>query len=143
MLGSKYTTSYNSGSIRKDDAGSEKHSISGGLSDESQLTASPRKHVLNDLQPYVCTHTKCNVPDHLFENRDTWYSHETQQHKVEFFCNTDGHQGYTQLTNFETHMKQEHDTTLDSSSALLDIFSGDLCNLLVASAICVFGKPNI
>ena len=90
---------------------------------------------MDDLQPYVCTHTNCSLPNRLFEDRDTWFRHETQHHRVEFFCNTPGHQVYVQQADFATHMKQEHDTTLTSSSPLLDIFRrplqghGGVCNL--------------
>ncbi|KAN0073177.1 hypothetical protein V8E54_008397 [Elaphomyces granulatus] len=94
-----------------------------------------KEHVLKDLQPYVCTHSDCNIPDHLFENRDAWFSHEIKHHRCEFFCNVAGHQTYTQQNRFEIHLKQDHGIQLNNSSAGIDGFRrpsqsvGGLCNL--------------
>ncbi|KAF2672436.1 hypothetical protein BT63DRAFT_452943 [Microthyrium microscopicum] len=94
-----------------------------------------KKHVLNDIQPYVCTYPDCNLPDHIFEDQDKWYSHELQYHRVEFFCNTAGHQVHMEQTSFEIHLKDDHCIDLQSSPELLQIFRrpsqcpGGICNL--------------
>ena len=38
-------------------------------------TRSWTRHVFNDLQPYVCTHTDCTTPDILFTTRHEWLNH--------------------------------------------------------------------
>lgn len=56
-------------------------------------------------------------------------------HRVEYFCNTAGHQAYAPQKALEIHMKQGHDITLDVSSMPMDIFRrptrspGGICNL--------------
>ncbi|PVH93658.1 hypothetical protein DM02DRAFT_470415, partial [Periconia macrospinosa] len=40
-----------------------------------------RRHVLSDLQPYVCTFLECELSSHFFADRDAWYAHEKQHHR--------------------------------------------------------------
>jgi hypothetical protein len=74
-----------------------------------------RKHVLADLQPYVCTYPDCDLLEHFFENREEWYQHENQQHRVDFFCNVESHQRFTERDNFLEHMELEHSTKFNAA----------------------------
>jgi hypothetical protein len=78
-----------------------------------------RKHVLGDLRPYVCTYPDCDLLEHFFDNREEWYKHETQQHRVKWFCNILGHPQYSERTDFLTHMSRDHDTTFKDSQLTL------------------------
>lgn len=97
--------------------------------------------MFNDLQPYVCTYPSCGLFDHLFENQDAWYQHETLKHRIEWFCNSDGHPHFAEQSDFFLHMRQDHDTTLDMTRSpnLLDVFvrpssaRGGICNLCCSS----------
>ncbi|KAF3175554.1 hypothetical protein EYR41_008921 [Orbilia oligospora] len=68
-----------------------------------------RAHVLQDLQPYVCTYPDCELGDFLFESREQWYQHELAKHRVNWFCNTKGHGHCNNKTDFSAHMAAEHD----------------------------------
>jgi hypothetical protein len=100
-----------------------------------------RKHVLGDLQPYACTYPDCDLLEHAFESRDNWYKHETQHHRVEWFCNFDGHQQYNEQSNFIAHMEKDHQTAFDKGqlSLLRSMFQRPLrnpegnCNLCLRS----------
>ncbi|KAF2464630.1 uncharacterized protein BDR25DRAFT_296597, partial [Lindgomyces ingoldianus] len=72
-----------------------------------------KKHVLEDLQPYICTYEDCDLYDHFFENRDAWFKHEAQHHRAKWFCNTDHHPEYDMETDFIKHMELDHNTTFD------------------------------
>lgn len=37
----------------------------------------PRKHIFNDLQPYVCTEFACDLAGKTFESRSSWIQHES------------------------------------------------------------------
>ncbi|GFF56548.1 putative Pfs, NB-ARC and TPR domain protein [Aspergillus udagawae] len=95
------------------------------------------KHVLEDLQPYVCTYPECELFDQFFKTQDEWYKHEAQRHRVKWFCNTDHHPEYETQSDFLTHLKQHHGTTFDSGqlSLMRNIFQrpsravGGQCNL--------------
>ncbi|KAK8248582.1 hypothetical protein IWZ00DRAFT_508615 [Phyllosticta capitalensis] len=94
-----------------------------------------KKHVLEDLQPYVCTFAECELSEHLFESRNAWFNHETQRHRVEFSCNVAGHEVYRTRAGFIEHLSQVHGTTTQVASTLPELFrrpSKDLttrCNL--------------
>jgi len=83
-----------------------------------------RKHVLDDLRPYVCTYADCNLFDHFFENRDQWYKHEASHHRVKWFCNTVNHPEFEAQSDFLNHMKNHHesDFSLGQRSLLNDMF---------------------
>ena len=83
-----------------------------------------RKHVMSDLKPYVCTYGDCELYDFLFETKKDWYEHEASHHRVVWFCNFDNHQEYHNQADFLTHMKDMHETHLDTArlSSLNDMF---------------------
>lgn len=101
------------------------------------LTDLCRKHVLGDLQPYVCTYPDCQLSDRFFESRAEWYEHEINWHRMDWFCNVDTHRPYAEQTDFLNHMKSDHNTTFDAgrSSLWSSMFrypsrsSGGICNL--------------
>lgn len=41
-----------------------------------------RKHVYEDLEPYVCLATNCTLGLHTFKSRKEWMEHEFQNHRV-------------------------------------------------------------
>lgn len=81
-----------------------------------------RKHVLEDLQPYVCTFPDCELSEHLFENRDAWFKHEMQKHRIEFFCNVEGHKPYEKRAEFLEHLGKDHGTSTEIASTLPELF---------------------
>lgn len=77
-----------------------------------------RKHVLSDLQPYVCTYPDCQLHDHFFENKNDWYRHESHTHRVEWFCNTMSHGPFINVEDFLDHMHAIHSEPLDKAQLL-------------------------
>ncbi|KAF8053829.1 hypothetical protein FPV67DRAFT_1443106 [Lyophyllum atratum] len=45
-----------------------------------------RRHVFEDLRPYVCTFQNCHRANHLFASRHEWYDHEGTFHRREWYC---------------------------------------------------------
>lgn len=45
-----------------------------------------KKHVYNDLRPYLCTFEDCTSPNETYENRNTWFHHEPQNHRRSWAC---------------------------------------------------------
>ena len=70
---------------------------------------------MEDLQPYVCTHQNCDLGDQFFSNRDEWYEHDSQYHRITWFCNTENHPDYDNQRDFINHMRKDHDTMFDES----------------------------
>lgn len=82
------------------------------------------------------------MSEHLFENQKEWYEHETQYHRLDWSCNTDGHPDFPSQSRFIRHMSASHGTHLDQKKliALRALFqrpskkrSGE-CNLCGVSA---------
>jgi hypothetical protein len=77
-----------------------------------------RKHVLSDLQPYICTYPDCELHDHFFENENDWFHHESHTHRVEWFCNTASHHSFVDMQEFLDHMHTVHSEPLDQAQLL-------------------------
>ncbi|KAF8535327.1 hypothetical protein BDD12DRAFT_797171 [Trichophaea hybrida] len=95
-----------------------------------------KKHVLGDLQRYACTYPDCDLLEHFFDSQEEWYKHGTQQHRLERFCNIEGHPQFTEESDFLAHMDSTHNTTFKTGqlSLLLSMFQrpsrslGGTCN---------------
>lgn len=74
-----------------------------------------KRHVLEDLQPYVCTYGDCDLYDSFFEDRDTWFKHESQYHRTRWSCNTDNHPDFDSEEEFKSHMWADHDQKFDEA----------------------------
>ncbi|CAI6238564.1 unnamed protein product [Periconia digitata] len=67
-----------------------------------------KRHVISDLQPYVCTFLECDLASQFFPDRDTWYAHEKQHHRLEYHCNISNHTPFDTEQAFSQHMKSTH-----------------------------------
>jgi hypothetical protein len=41
-----------------------------------------KQHVMDDLEPYLCTFDKCDIPLNLYALRDEWFKHELETHRI-------------------------------------------------------------
>ena len=105
------------------------------MSSHTLAKRSARKHVFEDLKPYVCTFIDCGMTEYFFENREEWFRHETQYHRFNWFCNMDGHPEFESESDFIVHMATYHDMRLDESKlqTLKPIFQKPL---KISSGIC-------
>jgi hypothetical protein len=78
---------------------------------EAALTeACARRHVLNDLEPYVCVFEDCNDAHRLFRDRAAWLSHMQETHTKQWTCTAAGHKlcVFETEQGFEDHMRVDH-----------------------------------
>ena len=77
-----------------------------------------RKHIFQDLKPYVCTFEECDLK--MFADRNTWFSHELQVHRIEWCCPFCSHSPLKSLESFEGHLLDRHaqNITKEQLSAL-------------------------
>ena len=66
----------------------------------------PRKHVLSDLKPYVCTFEDCELK--LFSDRHTWFSHELKDHRKEWNCHFCAHDPFDKPGSYRAHLLTHH-----------------------------------
>lgn len=62
----------------------------------------------------MCTFQRCSKPDLMYASRVEWYQHELEEHRVEWFCNTTGHQAYKLEQDFVDHMELYHASSISS-----------------------------
>ena len=97
------------------------------------------RHVLRDLEPYVCTFNNCGRANDMFESREDWYDHEVQQHRLEYSCNVKTHQQYSDIREFKSHMHEEHNVQIDDNQpqSQLSMFSRPAQHLSGVCPLCM------
>ncbi|KAF2811172.1 uncharacterized protein BDZ99DRAFT_570424 [Mytilinidion resinicola] len=66
-----------------------------------------RTHLLQDLQPYVCTYEDCPIGDQLFRSRREWIEHEAGHRKL-WRCPEHKNSIYKSSSGLEEHLHAEH-----------------------------------
>ncbi|KAK0122810.1 hypothetical protein ONS96_009843 [Cadophora gregata f. sp. sojae] len=68
------------------------------------------RHVLNDLEPYVCVFEDCSDAHRLFWDRAAWLSHMQDTHTRQWTCRAPGHKVIIFETEdgFEDHIRLDH-----------------------------------
>ncbi|KAL8994643.1 MAG: hypothetical protein Q9169_005444 [Polycauliona sp. 2 TL-2023] len=113
-------------------------------SDPDQREKEWKRHLLADLQPYVCTFGNCSKKDSLFERRRDWISHELHSHRTEWYCNTPGHQAYGSKEIFQNHMRDEHKASFDEDQleSLAKMVARPAMELKYPCPLCCSDKPE-
>jgi O-acetyl-ADP-ribose deacetylase (regulator of RNase III) len=71
-------------------------------------------HVLQDLQPYVCTYPECDIPDQLFQRRRHWVEHEAG-HRKAWRCPEHPDAVYKTAAGLRGHLLQRHGDSFPGS----------------------------
>lgn len=66
-----------------------------------------RTHILQDLQPYLCTYTDCESSEQLFRSRREWSDHEAS-HRKAWRCPEHPTAVYRSKSGLEDHLRREH-----------------------------------
>ncbi|KAF1933465.1 uncharacterized protein M421DRAFT_88673 [Didymella exigua CBS 183.55] len=66
-----------------------------------------RTHLLQDLQPYICTYPDCEASEQLFRSRREWHDHEAGHRKV-WRCPEHPLAVYKSPSGLENHLRQQH-----------------------------------
>jgi O-acetyl-ADP-ribose deacetylase (regulator of RNase III) len=66
-----------------------------------------RTHLLQDLQPYLCTYAECEVTGQLFRSRREWSDHEAS-HRKAWRCPEHPHAVYKSRSGLAEHLDREH-----------------------------------
>ncbi|KAI1174913.1 hypothetical protein F4777DRAFT_598900 [Nemania sp. FL0916] len=80
------------------------------------------RHVLLDIQPYVCTFQECPRADTLFSSVNEWKQHEYQVHRREYVCQQCGIR-FDGRSRMLDHLQVHHGTSisLDQMNVILEI----------------------
>ncbi|RDW60544.1 hypothetical protein BP6252_11927 [Coleophoma cylindrospora] len=68
------------------------------------------RHVLNDLEPYICIFENCKDAHRLFRDRASWLTHMRESHTRQWTCTAAGHKlrVFETEQEFEDHMRLDH-----------------------------------
>ncbi|KAL1793659.1 hypothetical protein ACET3X_008641 [Alternaria dauci] len=66
-----------------------------------------KTHLLQDLQPYICTYQDCESSEQLFRSRREWAEHEATHRKL-WRCPEHAAALYSSLSGLENHLRQDH-----------------------------------
>ncbi|KAI4923106.1 uncharacterized protein J4E92_007859 [Alternaria infectoria] len=66
-----------------------------------------KTHLLQDLQPYICTHRDCESSELLFRSRREWAEHEATHRKL-WRCPEHVNALYNTQAGLENHLRQDH-----------------------------------
>ena len=75
-----------------------------------QILTQFRRHILKDIDPYVCLFEACDKPNDCFKTVDDWLNHIQWQHTLIFSCQSAGHESelFNSSADLERHMELEH-----------------------------------
>lgn len=94
-----------------------------------------RKHVIRDLEPYICTHASCTLD--TFSSQNAWFEHELLMHRSRWTCprcpsyfETPG--------RLRTHLEQKHQDSFSDRQISTVVESSKRLSEHVASKECPF-----
>ncbi|EXJ78183.1 hypothetical protein A1O3_09344 [Capronia epimyces CBS 606.96] len=67
-----------------------------------------RAHILQDLQPYICTYDECKDGYHLYSSRTTWLEHERLGHRRVWQCFEHAEPKFWSKATLRHHLESEH-----------------------------------
>ncbi|KAF2086811.1 hypothetical protein K490DRAFT_42927, partial [Saccharata proteae CBS 121410] len=67
-----------------------------------------KTHILQDLQPYVCTYEHCSESEQLFRSRREWLEHESSTHRRLWRCPGHHEAVYSSKAALKNHLDQQH-----------------------------------
>ncbi|KAF9694989.1 hypothetical protein EKO04_007139 [Ascochyta lentis] len=73
-----------------------------------------RTHLLQDLQPYICTYPDCEASEQLFRSRREWNEHEAS-HRKAWRCPEHPSAVYRSRIGLEDHLRQQHPDSFPES----------------------------
>ena len=100
-----------------------------------------REHVLHDLRPYVCTFPHCDLA--LFSNKESWFKHELEDHRLEWCCQFCSHAPWETPEKYETHLRNDHANSLKGIDLSVILQSSKQSVSTVSTSSCPFCDPEV
>ena len=100
-----------------------------------------REHVLYDLRPYVCTFPQCDLA--MFSNKDSWFKHELDDHRLEWCCQFCSHSPIETPEKYEVHLRNYHVNSLRGLHLSVIMESSKQSVSAISSSLCPFCDPQV
>ncbi|TGO92413.1 hypothetical protein BPOR_0003g00110 [Botrytis porri] len=105
-----------------------------------------KRHVLRDIEPYVCLFDGCNKSTEYFATVEDWINHMQWQHAVVWCCQVPGHEStvYRSEEEFKHHLSEEHKDAFNETqlSMIVKKASQPVPDLFGSSALTYDGNEN-
>ncbi|KAF5622972.1 meiosis-specific serine threonine kinase mek1 [Fusarium sp. NRRL 52700] len=100
-----------------------------------------RKHIIQDLQPYMCTWDDCPDADTMYGTRSAWLSHEAQVHRRVFRC-VNHPELFLSRDSFRNHLLSSHqDLGEGQIEAMMDFGQASHSENRVSCPFCLSEGP--
>ncbi|KAF7904376.1 hypothetical protein EAF00_001710 [Botryotinia globosa] len=113
---------------------------------EDMIQARWKRHVLRDIEPYVCLFDGCNKSTEYFATVEDWVNHMQWQHAVVWCCQVPGHEStvYRSEEEFKHHLREEHKNAFNETqlSMIVKKASQPVSDLFGSSALAANGNDN-
>ncbi|TGO51259.1 hypothetical protein BCON_0165g00090 [Botryotinia convoluta] len=113
---------------------------------EEMIQARWKRHVLRDIEPYVCLFDGCNKSTEYFATVEDWVNHMQWQHAVVWCCQVPGHEStvYRSEEEFKHHLREEHKNAFNETqlSMIVKKASQPVSDLFASSALASNGNEN-
>ena len=120
-------------------------STGGKFSIYNTLTATEpvsfREHVLHDLRPYVCTFPHCDLA--LFPNKDSWFKHELDDHRLEWCCQFCSRPPMETPEEYKLHLRNHHVNLLKDINLSVIFESSKQSISAISPSSCPFCDPQV
>lgn len=76
-----------------------------------------RRHILKDIEPYVCLFKDCTDETAMFQSPDEWLKHMQWQHTIVWCCQAPSHELeiYKSQVGLENHIRLDHPSSFTES----------------------------
>ncbi|KAF2220082.1 hypothetical protein BDZ85DRAFT_204362, partial [Elsinoe ampelina] len=68
-----------------------------------------KAHVIQDIQPYVCTYKDCKTGDQIYGSSKAWLEHERLTHRRVWQCFEHREPQYTSALGLTKHLQKNHE----------------------------------
>ncbi|KAF7955168.1 uncharacterized protein EAE97_000427 [Botrytis byssoidea] len=113
---------------------------------EDMIQARWKRHVLRDIEPYVCLFDGCNKSTEYFATVEDWVNHMQWQHAVVWCCQVPGHESpvYRSEEEFKHHLCEEHKNAFNETqlSMIVKKASQPVSDLFGSSALAANGNDK-
>src|ERR1700712_1195640 len=102
-----------------------------------------RAHVLQDLQPYICTYPECSKGLEMYSSRTAWLEHERLVHRRVWQCFEHANWVFRSKRGLKEHLQADHlqHVTESQITDLLEVSESSLADDRKYCPICLIGGP--
>ncbi|RDW59873.1 hypothetical protein BP6252_12960 [Coleophoma cylindrospora] len=102
-----------------------------------------KTHVLQDLQPYICTYPHCSEAVQMYSKRHAWLEHERLVHRRVWRCFDHADAVFGSSAKLRQHLQLQHRTSVTETQirSLIDVCESSVADTRAQCPICLLTGP--